>query len=476
MFGTSGVRGPVGEEITAALAVSIGRALGMETDAVVVGRDVRDSGRAFVDALAAGLVESGTDVLDVGVAATPTIARAVSGAGADAGVVVTASHNPPADNGFKLWTPSGQAFDADDQDRIADRVRSDAFEPADPNDHGRRHGFGDVFERSATASHRAAIVAAGRRALAASADRGAKAGDDQRSAAPLSGTRVVVDLGNGAGRVTTDALVELGAAVETLNGQRDGRFPGRPSEPTAETCASLRTHVAETDADLGIAHDGDADRMMAVADDGRFLEGDTLLALLARAAVADAGTGAEGVDHPTVAAPLNTSLAVDDALADVGAELVRTRVGDVAVAERAATDGVVFGGEPSGAWIFPSETLCPDGPLAAVRIATLAAERSLTERVAELPSYPIRRGNREVTGKTAVMTAVEALAAEEFPPDARSTLDGVRIETDDGWMLVRASGTQPLIRLTAQARTDADADALYDRATRLLEQAINAAE
>ncbi|WP_096389140.1 phosphohexomutase domain-containing protein [Halopenitus persicus] len=475
MFGTSGVRGPVGEDVTAALAVSIGRALGMEADAVVVGRDVRDSGRALVDALAAGLVESGTDVLDVGVAATPTIARAVAGADADAGVAVTASHNPPADNGFKLWTPSGQAFDAAAQNRIADRVRSDAFDPADPNDHGRRHGFGDVFERPATASHRAAIVDAGRRALAAADERGATAS--------LTDARVVVDLGNGTGRVTADALVELGATVETLNGQRDGRFPGRASEPTAETCASLRSHVAETDADLGIAHDGDADRMMAVADDGRFLEGDTLLALLARAAVADAvadaDAGADDVDDaatPRVAAPLNTSLAVDDALDAVGAELVRTRVGDVAVAERAAEEGVVFGGEPSGAWIFPSETLCPDGPLAAIRIAALAAERSLSERVADLPSYPIRRGNREVDAKGAVMDALASIVDEEFDADAVSALDGVRVETADGWLLVRASGTQPLIRLTAQARTDADTDALYDRAATLLDRAIEAAE
>ncbi|SDX68573.1 phosphohexomutase domain-containing protein [Halopenitus persicus] len=487
MFGTSGVRGPVGEEVTAALAVSIGRALGIETDAVVVGRDVRDSGRALVDALAAGLVESGTDVLDVGVAATPTIARAVGGADADAGVAVTASHNPPSDNGFKLWTPSGQAFDAAAQNRIADRVRSDAFDPADPNDHGRRHGFGDVFERPATDSHRAAIVDAGRRALAGVGERGA--------AAPLSGTRVVVDLGNGTGRVTADALVELGATVETLNGQRDGRFPGRPSEPTAETCASLRSHVAGTDADLGIAHDGDADRMMAVADDGRFLEGDALLALLARAAVADAETGADadaetgadedagaavgdtgGVATARVAAPLNTSLAVDDALEAVGAELVRTRVGDVAVAERAAETGVVFGGEPSGAWIFPTETLCPDGPLAAVRITALAAERSLSERVGDLPSYPIRRGNREVDAKESVMDALVSIVDGEYDAAAVSTLDGVRVETDDGWLLVRASGTQPLIRLTAQARTDSETDALYDRAATLLDRAIDAAE
>lgn len=123
MFGTSGIRGPLGEEVTADLALRVGRALGVDSRTVVVGRDPRESGLFLLDALAAGLRESGTDVVDLGLAATPTVARAVAWYDADAGVSVTASHNPPEDNGIKLWQPSGQAFDEERREEISARVR-----------------------------------------------------------------------------------------------------------------------------------------------------------------------------------------------------------------------------------------------------------------------------------------------------------------------------------------------------------------
>jgi len=148
-------------------------------------------------------------------------------------------------------------------------------------------------------------------------------------------------------------LSELGCDVVTLNGQRDGRFPGRPSEPTRETLGDLSALVEATDASVGIAHDGDADRMLPVDETGSFVPKDVLLALFARETA---------TDGDVVAAPVDTSMAVDDALAAVGASVSRTRVGDTFVADRATQPNVVFGGEPSGAWIWPDETLCPDGP------------------------------------------------------------------------------------------------------------------
>ncbi|PSP40120.1 phosphoglucosamine mutase, partial [Halobacteriales archaeon QH_2_66_30] len=131
MFGTSGIRGPVGETVTASLALSVGRALGVDADRVVIGRDPRESGKPLLDALAAGLCESGVDVVDLGLAATPTVARAVGWEDADAGVVVTASHNPPTDNGLKLWQPSGQAFDGELRERIERRIREEETALAD---------------------------------------------------------------------------------------------------------------------------------------------------------------------------------------------------------------------------------------------------------------------------------------------------------------------------------------------------------
>lgn len=433
MFGTSGVRGPVGEDVTAELALRVGRALG-DRDRAVVGRDPRESGRLLVDALTAGLRECGVDVVDLGTAATPTIARAVAWEDADVGVAVTASHNPAPDNGLKLWQPSGQAFDEPLREEVAARVAAD-----DP-DLAAWNGLGDRRAATATDRHVAALT-------------------DAVSAADRS---VAVDLGNGAGGVTVAALEALGCDVETLNAQPDGSFPGRPSEPTADHCASLTTLVGEGEADLGIAHDGDADRTRAVTGDGEFLSGDTLLAVLA----ADA---AEAGDR--VAVPVDTSLAVADFLAERGVETVRTPVGDVHVAAAAAEDGVAFGGEPSGAWIWPEETLCPDGPLAACRLAALDAEQPLSERAAAVPTYPIRRESVGTDAKTAVMEGVRAAVATTADEATVSTLDGVRVDRDDGWFLIRASGTQPLVRVTAEARAPERADDLLSEALSLVDEA-----
>ncbi|WP_225335628.1 phosphoglucosamine mutase [Halomicrobium urmianum] len=433
MFGTSGIRGPVGDEVTAALALDVGRALGVDADRVVVGRDPRDSGAALVDALAAGLRESGTDVIDLGLASTPTVARAVGWREADAGVSVTASHNPATDNGIKLWQPSGQAYDAELRAEISDRIRSGEADLAAWD------GFGEREEWDATDRHA--------EALAASVD---------VSEAPA----VIVDLGNGAGGVTVDALGRLNCDVETLNAQPDGSFPGRPSEPTAEHCTSLSSLVAESDADLGIAHDGDADRLRAATADGTFVSGDELLAVFGREA-AEAGD--------SVAVPVDTSLVVEDFLAEADVDVTYTPVGDVYVAEAASEDDVAFGGEPSGAWIWPDATLCPDGPLAACRLVELHAERPLGERVAEVPDYPIRRDSVEVEDKGAVMDRVASLVADEY--DDVRTLDGVRVDLGDAWFLLRASGTQPLIRITAEARESDRADDVFETATGLVARA-----
>ncbi len=439
MFGTSGIRGEFGTEVTCDLALSVGRAVASAGyERVVVGRDARESGEPLQQAVVAGLRECGANVVDVGLAATPTVARSIARHDADAGVVITASHNPPQDNGIKLWNPSGQAFDTDQREEITRRVREDDFDVAD------WAGVGDS-ERDETA------VAAHERALrdAVSIDR------------ELS---VVVDAGNGPGGLTASVLHDLGCDVQTLNGQPDGRFPGRPSEPTAENCESLTRLVAETTADLGIAHDGDADRMMAVTEDGEFVAGDVLLALFAREAV---GEGER------IAAPLDTSLAVDDALSPLGATVEHTKVGDVFVAEAATDPAVTFGGEPSGAWIWPDETLCPDGPLAACKLVELVARNdSLGALVDSVDTYPIRRDSIETPEKGAAMREVESAIRAEY--ETVNDLDGIRVDTDDGWFLVRPSGTQPLVRITAEARSDERADDLFGYARQLVTDATSA--
>ena len=451
MFGTSGVRGRVGTEITADLALDIGRALASDgAETVVIGRDARESGRTLARALSAGITECGGDVLDVGVQPTPTVARSVVRADADAGVVVTASHNPAPDNGIKLWAADGQAFDTDENARIVDIVRSEAFDFAAWDAVGTHRSQSD-----ARAEHERAL---------------------QEAVDIPEDLRVIVDLGNGVGRVTADALHAAGCHVETLNGQRDGRFPGRPSEPKAANCETACALVGATDADLGLVHDGDADRLMAIDERGRFVSGDALLALFARRAVEKSdGTGASGESTPAsprVAVPVDTSLLVADALSEVGGTVTYTPVGDAYVAAETAQPAVAFGGEPSGSWIWPEPPRCPDGPLAACTLAAIvAAAGSLAELVDALPSYPIRRDSVRTEAKRAVLEQVAETAREQFTDV--STLDGIRVETDAGWFLVRASGTEPLVRITAEAREEADAEMLFDTARSLVMAAID---
>ena len=450
LFGTSGIRGRVGEVVTADLALSVGRAVASEgAETVVVGRDPRESGELLAAAAAAGARECGADVIELGLVSTPALARSVGRHDADAGIMLTASHNPAPDNGLKLWNPSGQAFVTDQRDAVSARIEDDDFELTAWDELGTQKTDPD-----ATAAHADALVASIREKTGASE--------------PLSDLSVAVDVGNGAGGVTADALTRLGVHVHTLNAQPDGRFPARPSEPTAENCEALREFVAGSDFDLGIAHDGDADRMRAATESGQYVDGNVLLALFARAVVAEGDR---------VAAPLNVSLAVEDALAEQGASLTRTRVGDVFVAERATEDDVVFGGEESGAWIWPDETLCPDGPLAACKLAALVArEGSLDDLVGEIATYPHLYRSVEVEDKYGLMDRVEALVHEEYDDDRISAIDGVHVRTDDGWFMIRASGTQSLIRYRAEARDEGDAERLLDVAGSILGEARGQSE
>jgi phosphoglucosamine mutase len=441
LFGTSGIRGPVGDVVTGSLALAVGRAVATENaDRIVVGRDPRNSGEWLLEAVRAGVRECGADVIDVGMVATPTLARAVGWEDADAGIIVTASHNPPEDNGLKLWNPSGQAFDAAQCDRIEERIAAEDYDLGGWDDGGSSTRIEDTNER-----HIEALVSAV---------------DEDGS---LDGLSVVVDLGNGAGGVTVDALSRLGCTVEVMNGEPDGSFPNRPSEPTEENCKALCERVAETDADLGIAHDGDADRMMAVDELGEFVPKDVLLALFARKAASE-GT--------RVAVPVDTGLVVDDELGKIGASVTHTRVGDVYVAERTTEPDVVFGGEPSGAWIWPDETLCPDGPLAACKLATTASETPLSELVSGVVSPHLFRDNIETQEKAAVMEYVATAVSESYPDADLLTIDGVRVGFSDGWFLLRASGTQPLVRTTAESRDRARAEELMRIARELVDDAL----
>jgi len=413
LFGSSGVRGVVNQEMTPELAASIGMAVGSERKQVVLGMDSRTSGPMMEAAVMSGIMSTGCDIYLAGLVTTPTLAEAAREM--DCGVMVTASHNPPEYAGIKLWNSDGMGFDVAQSEAIEKMVGSKKFKLATWDEVGKKHLCPDAVEH-----HAERIL----------------------SSAVESKLKVVVDCANGpAFNITPIVLQGMGCQVVTLNSNPDGRFPGRPPEPSDENLTDLKHAVVSMKADVGIAHDGDADRMVAVDDKGVFFGGDQLLALFAK-----------NYAKKMIVVTVDTSMAIDDY---VDASIVRTRVGDVFVSEAVKKSKADFGGEPSGTWIFPDQTYCPDGVLAATRLIQLIKKKKLSQIRKDIPKYPILRDSISFDAKdrAKVLKNLEKQMVK-LKCDELLTLDGFRPLFKDGWALVRPSGTEPKIRYLAEARTD----------------------
>lgn len=432
-FGSSGIRGPAGDEITPELALALGRSAGQLADTVVVARDARTTSPMLEHALVAGLTSAGTDVTRIGIAPTPTVGYAARGF--ELGVMITASHNAAPDNGFKVFAPDGAAIDQLERDRLIDGL-------ADPPERSAWDETGQArTETSLVDQHIEALL---------------------DESGPLEARpRVVVDAGNGAAAELTPRLLrQAGARPLTLNASFDGTFPGRPSEPTPENLEDLARITAATDAICGLAHDGDGDRIRAVDEDGRVLTGDQALVLLARRLRAE-----------KIAVPVDTSRLVWDALPE--AEIEVTEVGDAFISETLADGQGDFGGEPSGAMIFPEISLCPDGPHAALLLAALASRHGgLAGLVDELPTYETVRESLPCS-EPAKQPAMARIQKELSTFGETTVLDGVRLETDDGWALVRPSGTEAKLRLTVEAKTSAEADRILSMVRGIVDETLH---
>ncbi len=446
LFGTSGVRGVVGDQLTPELALDLGLALATHLGgdgSVVLGKDPRTSSDMLESCLISGLLSGGCDVEKLGVVPTPAVSFAARHLGAKAGVMITASHNPPEYNGIKFWGSDGMAYTPEQE---------------------------EVIER----------IYFGKRMKPAAWDRIGKVGavdilpsylDELARAVKLKRSyKVVVDCGNGAGSVVTPYLLRmLGCEVTTLNSQLDGFFPGRGLEPSPENLGELCSVVKSIGADLGIAHDGDADRAAAVDELGRVAQPDKLLGLISAHQLRRKGD--------IVATTVDASSVVDDCVAERGGKVVRTRVGDVSVAAAIKKHRAVFGGEPSSAWIFPGVHLVPDGPLAAVKILEMldSAGKKLSELLDALPEYPTVREKVACPNerKAGTMKKLEPRLKREFPDVAKAlTIDGIRLELKDGWVLVRPSGTEPYIRVTAEGKSSERAKQIASETVRILKSAM----
>jgi len=474
MVGVSGIRGIVGTDLTPEIVARYAAAFGTWAKAgkreegrgkgrpaVVLGRDARTSGPMFAHAALAGLVSVGCDVIDVGLVPTPTVQLAVEHHHAAGGIILTASHNPIEWNALKFVGPDGIFLDTADGTRVRALADGDGIPRGDWSAVGRLREDGDALERHLDAVLR--LPAVNTRAIR------------------RRRFTVALDCVRGAGGTIMPELLErLGCRVSGMDLDPDGRFPRAP-EPIPENLKRLGALVRRSRADLGIAVDPDVDRLAIVDERGRAIGEDYTLAFAVRAVLGQAvpkglpgGRGRSGgrrkpasarpADRPSVVVcNLSTSLVVEDAAKAYGAGVVRAPVGEAHVARKILELGAKIGGEGNGGVMYPALHTGRDAPLAAaLALALLARERAtVAELVAAAPRYVIVKGKVPREG-TAALDRVYAGLRGRFAEALVNVDDGLRLSWADRWLHVRASNTEPIIRLIAEAPSGAAAEGLVE--------------
>jgi phosphoglucosamine mutase len=411
LFGSSGIRRKFDQTLID-IALKIGSALAFRSHDVIVGMDTRTTSPLLAHLVISGILGSGGTARVCGIVPTPTVA--FNTRFARAGCMITASHNPEDYNGLKLFNPDGSSFTRYQQEDVEELLSVPHWT------NWLQQGTECVAD--SLTPHKNAIL---------------------EQVQPETEITAVLDCGNGAGCVLSPrVLMDAGVKVIAVNANPSGHF-ARPSEPLKENLGYMGELVRKTKAGCAIVHDGDADRMMAFDNRGRFIDGDHLLMLFTMY-----------LDAKHVVTTSDASMIIDEI-----AEVRRTPVGDTYVSEELRSWGE-FGGEPSGAWIFPKISFCPDGPFAAALFCEIASQWNIAEKIDAMPSYPILR--ESFTSPTA-REAVSALGAA-------NPTDGIRIEGESGWCLIRASGTEPKIRITAEGKTRQSAKIMLNKGKNLIRQ------
>jgi len=435
LFGTDGVRGIANADLTPEIAFRLGEAAGSllcgeGRGRVVIGKDTRTSGDMLEAAVAAGICAAGCDVLLAGIVPTPAVAFLVRDLEADAGVVISASHNPATYNGIKFFDRDGFKLSDATEDRIEAFTQSEerAGRPTG-EDVGRMSTIGDAVERYV--AHAVSTVS-GR----------------------LDGLSIALDCGHGAASRTSEAALKaLGADVVAINCDWNGTDINLDSGSTH--LAQLASLVASSGVALGIAHDGDADRTLAVDETGATVDGDTIMAICAAQLHAERALAGDAVVGTVM-----TNLGFDVAMRGLGIEVVRAQVGDRYVLDLMRQRGIVLGGEQSGHVIFLDHTTTGDGLVTALQLAhaMVASGRKLSNLAAIVRPFPQVLINVRVTdaAHVAMDPALAAAVATEQ--------DGLG---DQGRVLVRASGTEPLVRVMVEAADLHTAKAVADRLAEL---------
>jgi len=438
LFGTSGIRGLIGSEVTCELALNVGKSLAYylgNEGTVVLGYDTRTTNQMLDQAICAGLLESGVDVVKIGMVPTPLVGYATEKLNADAGIMLTASHNPSPYNGIKLWNKNGMAYTQAQERKIEEIYANKDYISV---------SWDNVGNISVNEEIKGQYI------------------DDLVDMVDIrEGLKVVIDCASGAGsEISPLVFRKAGCEVTTLNSQPDGFFPGRNPEPNAENLQTLMKTVVAIGADLGIAHDGDADRMITVDENGNISPFDSLLALISKQFDGD------------IVTTVDAGLCMDES---VKGKVLRTPVGDVNVAEVIIEENAAFGGEPSGTWLHPDFCMCPDGILSGLRMAEIVSrDGKLSDLLAAIPQYPNIREKITCSkeAKIKVMENMEDLLKDAFDDIVEvNSLDGVRMTfADDSWVLVRPSGTEDYIRITLESRDAERAEEIRDICVKIINE------
>ena len=443
LFGTDGVRGLANRDLTADLAINIAQAaaivLGEEARSrgikpkAVIGRDPRISGEFLAAAISAGLASSGVDVFDAGVLPTPATAFLTDDLDADFGVMISASHNPAPDNGIKFFSRGGHKLPDEVEDQIEAAMALPKLTPVGASV-GHVHRFADAEDRY--------IV----HLLRSLPNR-------------LEGLKVVVDCAHGAAAgISPQVFTDAGAKVVVIGADPDGNNINLGYGSTH--MSALQTAVLEHGADFGIAHDGDADRCLAVDAEGAIVDGDQIMAILALS-LKERGQLARN----TLVATVMSNLGLRIAMKENDINIIETGVGDRYVLEEMRAGGYTLGGEQSGHVIFAQYATTGDGILTGLKIGAEMArtKKSLAELATVMKIYPQVLINVPGVDKTRVESDAEL---QKIVAEAEADLQGT------GRVLLRASGTEPLVRVMVEAAEAGTAQSWAERIARVVEKQL----
>ncbi|WP_457741696.1 phosphoglucosamine mutase [Thermococcus sp.] len=432
LFGTAGIRGRLWDKVTPELALKVGMAIGTyRSGKVVVARDGRTSSVMLKNAMISGLLASGMEVLDADLIPTPTLAWATREHG-DAGVMITASHNPPEYNGIKVFNGDGTEFYVEQERELEEIVFSENFKKAKWNE------IKTVKPLDVVEDYIGAVL---------------------DFVSHETNLRILYDGANGSGSVLAPYLLrEMGARVISVNAHVDGHFPGRKPEPRYENIAYLGEMVREMGVDLAIAQDGDADRIAVFDEKGNYIDEDTVIALFAKHYVEEHGGG-------VVVTSINTGSRIDEVVEKAGGKVVRVPLGQ-------PHDGIkrynaIFAGEPwklvhpkFGNWIDSFVTM-------GLLIKMIDEAGSLSKLVSEIPVYYLRKENvpcpDEFKGEVVERTAQKLRETLKDEIKEVLTISGYRFNLSDrSWVLVRPSGTEPKVRVVVEGPSERRRDELFE--------------